>query len=75
MTLLNAHAKMYKCTLRVEIDKWGVLKACTDQALIDSVGAEIKYDQDWSKVEYELVENTKEVPTRGGRGRGRGRGQ
>lgn len=41
------------------MDKWGVLKELTDQALIEGIGADsINYEQDWSKVEYELVEET-----------------
>ena len=73
VTLLNAHARVYKNFLRIEIDKWGLIKPCEDPELIESVGAEVRYDQDWSKVEYELVES--KTPAQGGRGRGAPRGK
>ena len=57
VSVLNGHGKINKGFLQLEMDKWGLLKSCTDAQQIESVG-KVNYEQDWSKIEYELVEET-----------------
>ena len=52
ITLMNAHAKVVGSFLRIEVDKWGIIKlAAEDDIITDEVNVENKL----SEVEYELV--------------------
>lgn len=77
ITLMNAHAKVNGGFLKIEVDKWGIIKPAAPEDVIQDA---VNLQNNLSEVEYELVPlKTSDAPksetdTRGGRGRGRGRG-
>lgn len=72
LTIMNAHAKINKGFLSIEVDKWGIMKEAAPE---DQVRDEVNTVNNHSEEEYELVPVTAQAETtdtRGGRGRGRG---
>ena len=72
---MNAHAKVNKGFLNIEVDKWGIIK---EAGADDQIKDEVNTANNHSEEEYELVPVSEsgaskdESDTRGGRGRGRG---
>lgn len=77
ITLMNAHAKVNGGFLKLEVDKWGIIKPAAPEDVIEDA---VNLQNNLSEVEYELVPTTpteapkSDTDMRGGRGRGRGRG-
>lgn len=59
--ILNAEAKVHKSFMQLEMDKWGNIRACTDQQLIDKHVNPLNTKDDHSAVEYEIVKPEKDV--------------
>lgn len=55
LALLNAHAKVVKEKLTIEVDKWGVIKRAAPE---DSIKEEVNTANNYSEEEYELVPDT-----------------
>lgn len=51
---MNAHCKVVGGFLRIELDKWALVKEVIDSSLIPS---EVNLTNNFSEVEYELVKN------------------
>jgi hypothetical protein len=52
LALMNAHAKVVKGFLTIEVDKWGVLKRAAPE---DAIKEEVNTANNYSEAEYELV--------------------
>ena len=59
ITLMNAHCKVVGGFLRIELDKWALVKEVIDASLIPS---EVNLTNNFSEVEYELVKNEDDLP-------------
>jgi hypothetical protein len=56
---MNAHCKVVGGFLRIELDKWALVKEVIDASLIPS---EVNLTNNFSEVEYELVKNEDDLP-------------
>lgn len=54
ITLMNAHAKIIHGFMRLEVDKWGIVKPAAEA---DKLTCEVNTENNLSEVEYELVPN------------------
>ena len=53
--VLNAHARFYKGFIQLEMDRWGIIRPCSDVALCQQQTDPVNEANDLSAVEYELV--------------------
>lgn len=53
--VLNAQAKVYKGFIQLEMDRWGTIRPCSNEALIDQYVNPPNTENDLSKVEYEVI--------------------
>ena len=51
---MNAHAKVIHGFMRLEVDKWGIVKPAAEA---DKLQGEVNAENNCSEVEYELVPN------------------
>lgn len=56
ITLMNAHCKVIGGFLKIELDKWALVKPATPENSV----AEVNLTNNLSEVEYELVKNEEE---------------
>ena len=56
ITLMNAHCKVIGGFLKIELDKWAMVKQATPENRVDDVNL----SNNLSEVEYELVKNEDE---------------
>ena len=72
--VLNAHARFSKGFIQLEMDHWGVIRPCADDALCQQQTHPVNEQNDLSAVEYELVPNepTQKSSAKGGKDEDRG---
>lgn len=72
---MNAHARIVKSYLHLEVDKWGIIKEAGPE---DAIKDEVNTANNHSEEEYELVPVTaaeKQEAAESSRGRGSDRGK
>ena len=55
--MMNAHAKIIHGYMRLEVDKWGIVKPAAEA---DKLQGDVNTENNQSEVEYELVKGSKE---------------